>query len=159
MSGLRTAIDRRSPAYTEAAAAMTAKLAELDAELAKALGGGGAKYVERHHGRGKMTARERIELLLDPDSPFLELCPLAAYGSQFQVGASLVTGIGYAFFFRLQQVGGPVYLSQISYVNTGVGVIFAVAAFHEALPFAAWIAIPLIFAGIALVTLTSKPEN
>jgi drug/metabolite transporter (DMT)-like permease len=72
---------------------------------------------------------------------------------------SLVTGIGYAFFFRLQQVGGPVYLSQISYVNTGVGVIFAVAAFHEALPFAAWIAIPLIFAGIALVTLTSKPEN
>ncbi len=72
---------------------------------------------------------------------------------------SLVTGIGYAFFFRLQQVGGPVYLSQISYVNTGVGVIFAVAAFHETLPFAAWIAIPLIFAGIALVTLTSKPEN
>jgi drug/metabolite transporter (DMT)-like permease len=72
---------------------------------------------------------------------------------------SLVTGIGYAFFFRLQQVGGPVYLSQISYVNTGVGVIFAVAAFHERLPFAAWIAIPLIFAGIALVTLTSKPEN
>lgn len=72
---------------------------------------------------------------------------------------SLVTGIGYAFFFRLQQVGGPVYLSQISYVNTGVGVIFAVAAFHETLPVAAWLAIPLIFAGIALVTLTSKPEN
>jgi drug/metabolite transporter (DMT)-like permease len=72
---------------------------------------------------------------------------------------SLVTGIGYAFFFRLQQVGGPIYLSQISYVNTGVGVIFAVAAFHETLPFSAWIAIPLIFAGIALVTLTSKPEN
>ena len=44
---------------------------------------------------------------------------------------SLVTGIGYAFFFRLQQVGGPVYLSQISYVNTGVGVAFAVLAFRE----------------------------
>ena len=72
---------------------------------------------------------------------------------------SLVTGIGYAFFFRLQQVGGPVYLSQISYVNTGVGVIFAVLAFRESLPVAAWLAIPLIFAGIALVTLTSKPEN
>ncbi len=72
---------------------------------------------------------------------------------------SLVTGIGYAFFFRLQQVGGPVYLSQISYVNTGVGVIFALAAFHETLPVAAWLAIPLIFAGIALVTLTSKPAN
>ncbi len=73
---------------------MTAKLAELEAEHAKALAGGGTKYVERHHGRGKLTARERIELLLDPDSPFLELSPLAAWGSEFAVGASVVTGIG-----------------------------------------------------------------
>ena len=73
---------------------MTAKLAELDAEHAKALAGGGAKYIERHHDRGKLTARERIELLVDPDSPFLELCPLAAWGSDFTVGASVVTGIG-----------------------------------------------------------------
>ena len=92
MSTLRTAIDPASPAYAEAADAMSTKLAELDAELAKALAGGGAKYVERHHARGKLTARERIELLVDPDSPFLELCPLAAFGSSFQVGASLVTG-------------------------------------------------------------------
>lgn len=94
MTPLRTAVDPHSPGYRDAAEAMTARLAELDAELAKTLDGGGAKYVERHHARGKMTARERIELLVDPDSPFLELCPLAAYGSQFQVGASLVTGIG-----------------------------------------------------------------
>ena len=73
---------------------MTAKLAELDAEHAKALAGGGAKYVERHHARGKLTPRERIELLVDPDSPFLELSPLAAWGSDFQVGASVVVGIG-----------------------------------------------------------------
>ena len=73
---------------------MAAKLAELDAELAKALGGGGTKYVERHHARGKLTARERIELLVDEDSPFLELCALAAYGTDFHVGASVVTGIG-----------------------------------------------------------------
>ena len=46
---------------------------------------------------------------------------------------SLATGIGYAFFFRLQQVGGPVYLSQISYVNTAVGVAFAVLLFGERL--------------------------
>jgi drug/metabolite transporter (DMT)-like permease len=72
---------------------------------------------------------------------------------------SLFTGIGYAFFFRLQQVGGPVYLSQISYVNTGVGVIFAVLAFGEVLPPAVWMAVIAIFAGIALVTLTKKPEN
>jgi len=73
---------------------MTTKLAEIDGELAKALAGGGTKYAERHHARGKLTARERIELLVDPDSPFLELCPLAAYGSQYQVGASVVIGIG-----------------------------------------------------------------
>lgn len=84
----------KAPTYVEAAEAMTAKLAEIDGELAKALAGGGPKYVDRHHARGKLTARERIELLVDPDSPFLELCPLAAYGSDFQVGASLVTGIG-----------------------------------------------------------------
>ena len=94
MTTLPTAVDPHSPAFTEAAEAMSAKLAELDAEFAKALAGGGPKYVERHHARGKLTPRERIELLVDPDSPFLELCPLAAYGSQFQVGASLVTGIG-----------------------------------------------------------------
>ncbi|MFY9335027.1 MAG: carboxyl transferase domain-containing protein, partial [Mycobacterium sp.] len=73
---------------------MTEKLAELGTELDRALGGGGPKYVERHHNRGKLTPRERIELLVDQDSPFLELCPLAAYGTEFQVGASLVTGIG-----------------------------------------------------------------
>ncbi|MEU5884042.1 carboxyl transferase domain-containing protein [Spirillospora sp. NPDC047279] len=73
---------------------MLAKLADLEAEHAKALEGGGEKYVARHHERGKLLARERIELLLDPDSPFLELSPLAAWGSDFPVGASVVTGIG-----------------------------------------------------------------
>ena len=94
MTALASTLDPRSPAYSEAAEAMTAKLAELDAEHAKALAGGGEKYVKRHHDRGKMTARERIEMLLDPDSPFLELSPLAAYGTNYQVGASVVTGIG-----------------------------------------------------------------
>jgi acetyl-CoA carboxylase carboxyltransferase component len=91
---LRSTLDPASAAYTEAASAMITKLTELDAEHAKALAGGGAKYVERHHARGKLTPRERIELLVDPDSPFLELSPLAAWGSDFQVGASVVVGIG-----------------------------------------------------------------
>ena len=73
---------------------MLEKLAELDAEHAKAVAGGGEKYVERHHERGKLLVRERIELLLDPGSPFLELSPLAAWGSDYTVGASVVTGIG-----------------------------------------------------------------
>ncbi|SEQ57457.1 acyl-CoA carboxylase subunit beta [Lentzea albida] len=74
--------------------ALLAKIAGLDAEHAKALAGGGPKYVERHHRRGKLLARERVELLVDEDSPFLELSPLAAWGTDFPVGASVVTGIG-----------------------------------------------------------------
>jgi acyl-CoA carboxylase subunit beta len=94
MTVLRSTLDTRAPAYHEAVTAMTAKLSDIDEELGKALAGGGPKYVERHHARGKLTPRERIELLIDPDSPFLELCPLAAWGSEFQVGASIVTGVG-----------------------------------------------------------------
>jgi acetyl-CoA carboxylase carboxyltransferase component len=73
---------------------LTERLAELDAEHAKAIAGGGERYTERHHRRGKLLARERIEVLVDRDSPFLELSPLAAWGSDYPVGASVVTGIG-----------------------------------------------------------------
>ncbi len=94
MTVLGSTLDRGAPGYTDAASALSAKLAELDDALGKALAGGGPKYVERHHARGKLTPRERIELLVDADAPFLELCPLAAWGSDFQVGASVVMGIG-----------------------------------------------------------------
>jgi len=94
MSPLKSTLDPRSDTYAAAASAAESRLEEIGAELAKALAGGGTKYVERHHERGKLTARERIELLVDPDSPFLELSPLAAYGSAFTVGASTVVGIG-----------------------------------------------------------------
>ncbi|GAA1921805.1 acyl-CoA carboxylase subunit beta [Streptantibioticus ferralitis] len=90
----RTAVDTASPEYLANREAALARLAELDAEHAKAIGGGGPKYVDRHRGRGKLLARERIELLIDPDTPFLELSPLAAWGSDYPVGASMVTGIG-----------------------------------------------------------------
>jgi acyl-CoA carboxylase subunit beta len=91
---LGSALDTSSQDYAARRAAMLAKLGDLDAEHAKAVAGGGPKYVERHRGRGKLLARERIELLIDPDSPFLELSPLAAWGSDFAVGASVVSGIG-----------------------------------------------------------------
>ncbi|MGC4949121.1 acyl-CoA carboxylase subunit beta [Streptomyces sp. DT224] len=97
MTVLPTGLDTASPDYAANRAAMLAKLAELEAAHAKALEGGGEKYVERHRGRGKLLARERVELLVDPDTPFLELSPLAAWGSEatgYTVGASLVTGIG-----------------------------------------------------------------
>ncbi|WP_214059663.1 acyl-CoA carboxylase subunit beta [Nocardioides aquaticus] len=73
---------------------MEARLADLAAEHAKAVAGGGEKYVARHHARGKLMPRERIELLVDEGSAFLELSPLAGWGSDFAVGASIVTGIG-----------------------------------------------------------------
>ncbi|GAA2400015.1 carboxyl transferase domain-containing protein [Actinomadura vinacea] len=91
---IRSTLNTRDPEYRERREAMLAKIAELAAEHGKALLGGGEKYVARHRARGKLPARERIELLLDPDSPFLELSPLAAWGSDFQVGAGVVTGIG-----------------------------------------------------------------
>jgi acetyl-CoA carboxylase carboxyltransferase component len=74
--------------------AMLDALDEIGAETAKAVAGGGDKAVARHHARGKLTARERIELLLDEDAPFLELAALAGYGSPFAVGGSVVAGIG-----------------------------------------------------------------
>ncbi|WP_034590400.1 acyl-CoA carboxylase subunit beta [Hamadaea tsunoensis] len=91
---MKSTVDAGSREFAENREAMLAKLAELDAEHAKALAGGGPKYVDRHRKRGKLLARERIELLLDEDAPFLELSPLAAYGSDYPVGASVVTGIG-----------------------------------------------------------------
>ncbi|WP_407676301.1 acyl-CoA carboxylase subunit beta [Plantactinospora alkalitolerans] len=73
---------------------MLARLADLETALDAARGGGGEKYVARHHARGKLLPRERIELLLDRDAPFLELSPVAGWGTDFPTGASVVTGIG-----------------------------------------------------------------
>ncbi|KJY43075.1 acetyl-CoA carboxylase [Streptomyces sp. NRRL B-1568] len=94
MTVLASGLDPSSAAYADNRAAMLEKLAAVAAEHAKAVAGGGEKYTARHRSRGKLLARERIELLLDPDTPFLELSPLAAWGSDYTVGASLVTGIG-----------------------------------------------------------------
>lgn len=94
MTTIRSTVDPKSGDFAVNRDAMLAKLAEIEAEHAKAVAGGGDKYVERHRKRGKLMVRERIELLLDPDSPFLELSPLAAWGSNYTVGASVVTGIG-----------------------------------------------------------------
>jgi len=94
MTALRSVLDAGSATYQANRDAMLAKLAEIAVEQAKAIAGGGPKYTDRHHARGKLLVRERIELLLDPGSPFLELSPLAAWGTEFAVGGSVVTGIG-----------------------------------------------------------------
>jgi 3-methylcrotonyl-CoA carboxylase beta subunit len=69
---------------------------DLNARLAAIAQGGGAAARDKHVARGKMLPRERVEGLLDPDTPFLELAPLAALGlyDDAAPGAGLITGIG-----------------------------------------------------------------
>jgi acetyl-CoA carboxylase carboxyltransferase component len=94
MPVLTSTVDVTSDAYRQNRQAMETALAEVESELAAARAGGGERYVERHRKRGKLLAHERVELLVDRDSPFLEIAPLAAWGTEYHVGASLVSGIG-----------------------------------------------------------------
>lgn len=94
MPTLTSSVDTTSREFQQNRESMLASLDEVAAQLAIARAGGGERYVARHRSRGKMIARERVELLLDQDSPFLELCPLAAWGTPYPVGASMVAGIG-----------------------------------------------------------------
>lgn len=94
MQVLATKVNPRSPEYQTNRNAMLAKLAEFEDLVDQARMGGGDKYIERHRQRGKLLARERIELLVDRDSPFLELSSLAAWGTDKPLGANVITGIG-----------------------------------------------------------------
>ncbi len=89
-------MDPLSPHFQENAAHYEGLLEELRKALARVREGGGPEAVAKHRARGKMLARERIDALLDPGSPFLELSPLAAYGvyDDEAPGAGIVTGIG-----------------------------------------------------------------
>src|SRR3954470_6692834 len=91
---LRSVLSTASEEYRTNRAASLAVLGQLDEQRDLAGAGGGPKYAERHRARGRLLARERLELLLDRDSAFLELSPLAAWGTEFAVGASVITGIG-----------------------------------------------------------------
>ena len=94
MVALTSAVDPTSDTFLQNREAMEGALAEVEGQLTLARAGGGTRYVERHRARGKLLAHERVELLLDRDSPFLELAPLAGWGTPYTVGASLVSGIG-----------------------------------------------------------------
>jgi 3-methylcrotonyl-CoA carboxylase beta subunit len=96
MEPIETHLQTDSDEYRSNAERMTALVGELEERIATAREGGGPKYLERHREQGKLPVRERLDLLLDPDTPFLELSPLAAngmYGDEAP-GAGLVTGIG-----------------------------------------------------------------
>lgn len=94
MQVLPTKVDRSSEEFQANRQAMLAKLEEFEDLQAKARLGGGQKYIDRHRKRGKLLARERIELLIDPDTAFLEFSTLASWGTDKNLGANAVTGIG-----------------------------------------------------------------
>ena len=96
MSQLNSRINPRSDEFRASHEAMSALVAELKAQVEKVAEGGGAEARAKHTGRGKLLPRERVELLLDPGTPFLELSQLAAHGMYAGAapGAGIITGVG-----------------------------------------------------------------
>ena len=97
MDRIETRVRTDSPEFLENHARMAELVEQLRQRLAAASQGGGPKYLQRHREQGKLPVRERIDKLLDPGSPFLELSPLAAWGmyENEAPGAGVVTGLGH----------------------------------------------------------------
>jgi acetyl-CoA carboxylase carboxyltransferase component len=97
MSIIKTKVNTNSATYKENYQKMLAKIAELNKHLQQSLFQGEEKHLVKAKAQGKFLARERIELLLDQDAPFLELCPLAGLGVKggFGTGGTMVAGIGF----------------------------------------------------------------
>ena len=96
MDVLPTSLSPEDPAFQANDAHPRALAEELRARLDLIRQGGGQKYRQRHEQQGKLFVRDRIDRLLDPGSPFLEIAPLAAWGlyDDDAPGAGIVTGIG-----------------------------------------------------------------
>ena len=94
MAVLQSQLDTRSAQFQQNKEEMSAKLEQLDELYAQAAEGGGAEAMERLAKRNKMPIRERIAWALDPDSPFLEISPLAAWRSNVAIGSGFVVGVG-----------------------------------------------------------------
>ncbi|MFA5608678.1 MAG: carboxyl transferase domain-containing protein, partial [Alcaligenes sp.] len=96
MSVIESRINPRSQDFQDNASIMQALILDLRQKLQKTALGGSESSRQRHVGRGKLLPRERVERLLDPGTPFLELSPLAAqdvYNNE-SPGAGIITGIG-----------------------------------------------------------------
>ncbi|MET4171021.1 3-methylcrotonyl-CoA carboxylase beta subunit [Bradyrhizobium sp. LA6.1] len=93
---LHSSIDTSSSDFARNSEAMRGLVADLREKLSQVAGGGGEVSRNRHTSRGKMLARERVDLLVDPGTSFMELSPLAAYGlyGGDVHSASVITGVG-----------------------------------------------------------------
>jgi acyl-CoA carboxylase subunit beta len=90
-----TQVNTKSDVYQQNHRVSLQRLETLQKALAESRKGGGDKYNQRHKDAGKMLPRERIELLLDPDSYFLEICPIAGYEVPgHKTGTAIVGGVG-----------------------------------------------------------------
>ena len=94
MPVLESKLDTRSATFKQNRSDMIEMLETLEELYAEAAEGGGEEAIARLRSRNKMPIRERISLVLDKDSPFLEISPLAAWRSPFAVGSGFVVGIG-----------------------------------------------------------------
>ena len=96
MSRIESQLDTGGEEFRANAEHMRGLVDDLERTVARILQGGGAAAQERHRGRGKLLVRERIDALLDPGSPFLELSQLAAHGvyGEDVPAAGIVTGVG-----------------------------------------------------------------
>jgi 3-methylcrotonyl-CoA carboxylase beta subunit len=96
LSTIATRLNPRSDDFKASAAWMRGLVDELNTRLAKIAEGGGEAARAKHTARGKLLPRERVEMLLDPDTPFLEIAPLAALGlyDDAAPGAGVIAGIG-----------------------------------------------------------------
>ncbi|MFT5530711.1 MAG: acetyl-CoA carboxylase carboxyltransferase component [Candidatus Poriferisodalaceae bacterium] len=94
MAVLQTHVDRRADWFAKNRADMLEQLSIINDLQAEAAAGGGPAAMDRMRSRGKMPIRERISMVLDPDSPFFEISSLAGYCSNYAVGGGLVMGIG-----------------------------------------------------------------
>ena len=91
---MRSTLDTGSGLYLQNREDMSELLQVHDELLEMAATAGGEKAINRHRSRGKLQIRERIAAALDPDTPFLEITPLAGYGSAYHLGGGMVAGIG-----------------------------------------------------------------
>lgn len=137
MAVLTSKINPQTEQYQKNLALMLQKVAELEGKKKEALFQGEEKYLSRTKKAGRMLARDRIEMLLDDNSPFMELCPFAGWGTDgFGTGGTIVTGIGFVSgrLCMLNSNVGTIKGGAIDYATLQKGIRIGEIAMENSLP-------------------------